>query len=289
MTIALIDGDIVAHRAAAGQQKTVIWEAGEEPMIIANVAASREAAFQTIEAWMLLAKCNQAIVTFTGTHNFRKRVLPTYKAHRKGAKPFAFADTVKAVSDRWATRRVDGLEADDLMGIMATSDKYRDAVVVTIDKDLRGVPGRHLNPIRDQAPVVVTEAEADYTWLTQVLTGDATDGYSGLPKCGPVKAAKLLHGKASVDAMWRAIVGAYKVGGLTETDALAMARVARILRREDYDKTTKEILLWHPTTPIRIPLLDSCGEPRPSTSANAPVLATQSSGPTTTPDSPSSH
>jgi hypothetical protein len=54
--------------------------------------------------------------------------------------------------------------------------------------------------------------------------------------------------------MWRGVCKAYRAAKLTEADALTQARVARILRAQDYDKATKEILLWHPTLPIRIPV-----------------------------------
>lgn len=257
MTLALIDGDIVAYRAAAGQQRSVDWDDGDAPFVSSNTPASKEAAFQTIAAWMKLAKCRDAIVTFTGTENFRKRVLPTYKANRKGAKPFAYMDTVSAIASRFETRRVEGLEADDLMGIMVTSDTYEGAIVLTIDKDLRGVPGRHMNPLKETRPVTVRETDANRMWLYQALTGDTVDGYGGLPSCGPVKANKLLHGRESVGDLWDAVLGAYLKAGKTLEDALVMARVARILRRCDYDKQSKEILLWHPTTPVRIPLIAS--------------------------------
>jgi DNA polymerase I len=156
---------------------------------------------------------------------------------------------------------IEGLEADDVMGILATTDKYSDrAVIVSIDKDMRTIPGRHLNPAKDTRIVTVTPDEADYAWMTQTLVGDSSDGYKGCPGVGPVGAYKILPalGRRSegewLKRAWPLVVSAFAGKKLSEDDALMQARMARILRRSDYDKTTKEVILWHPTTPTRIGL-----------------------------------
>ena len=67
-----------------------------------------------------------------------------------------------------------------------------------------------------------------------MLTGDATDGYKGLPGCGPKGAIKVLGEPPTGDysdiaSAWEWVVGAYARKGLTEDDAIVQARVARIL------------------------------------------------------------
>lgn len=230
------------------------WD-GEASAVDPSVAA--DAACATVEAWAKLAGCTQIIACLTGRENFRKRILASYKHTRVGkAKPQCYGYVIREMENRFDTRLVPGLEGDDLLGILATTDKYTDAVVVSIDKDMRGVPGYHLNPLKEDKPVLVGLAEADYWWLTQTLTGDTSDGYTGLPKCGPKGALKALGAVPYMaSALWPKVVAAYRAAGLTEDDALIQARVARILRRSDYDKTTKEIRLWHPTEPVCIPVL----------------------------------
>ena len=83
--------------------------------------------------------------------------------------------------------------------------------------------------------------QADRTHLTQALTGDITDGYSGCPGIGPKTAIKVLK-----EGDWIEVVAAYEKVGLTEEDALIQARVARILRHGEYNKKTKEVKLWTP-------------------------------------------
>jgi DNA polymerase-1 len=91
------------------------------------------------------------------------------------------------------------------------------------------------------------EGEADYWHMFQTLTGDAVDGYKGCPGMGPVGAQKLLSdGMAMEDGMWPMVVKAYEKKNLTEEDALRNARLARILRWDDWDRKKKEPILWTP-------------------------------------------
>lgn len=259
--IALIDGDIVAYRAAAAAQREIDWGDGKSAPSVDPQAAA-EATLQTIDAWTALAGCSRAVVSFTGPNNFRKVVLPTYKSNRKNVpKPMAFAYCVQSVQDRFEHRLVDGLEADDLLGIMATSPRYDGAVIVTIDKDLRTVPAWHLNPLKDSKPTQVPEDLANYLWMAQTLTGDTTDGYSGCPGIGPKKVLKILGGPpetgrvgSPLETLWGSVVLAYQNCKLTSQEALQQARVARILRSGDYHKDTKEIDLWDIQNPIRFKL-----------------------------------
>lgn len=259
MTTALLDGDILAFRAAAGACKT--FDFGDGMVSSApGTDLAIAAALETVECWRCIAKCRDVRVFFTGPRNFRKTVLPSYKAHRTQGKPPAYFDTVQAVRERFPTDTVDGLEADDLLGILATTEKYADnVIIVTVDKDLRTIPGRHINPTKDTKPVRVTLNEGHYKWLTQTLTGDATDGYKGIPGIGEKKALAILGGSPDVplEVLWGRVLAAYKSRKLTEDDALTQARVARILHRSDYDRTTKEVLLWHPQSPVRLALSPS--------------------------------
>ena len=122
--------------------------------------------------------------------------------------------------------------------------------MLPIDKDLRQVPGLHINyqHARDNGnwePETVTEEAANRFHMFQTLTGDAVDGYKGLPGCGPKGAEKIL-GDVTGDLMWSLVLQAYEKAGLTLEDALIQTRVARILRHGDYDYARKEVILWSP-------------------------------------------
>ena len=96
----------------------------------------------------------------------------------------------------------------------------------------------------------------------QTLTGDTCDGFPGCPGIGPVKAKKLIDNVGSEafevynregrdvfhQFMWACIVAAYAKKGRDAQYALTQARVARILRHDDYDFKTGRPILWEPKT-----------------------------------------
>jgi 5'-3' exonuclease len=123
-------------------------------------------------------------------------------------------------------------------------------IVVSIDKDMLQIPGWLWNPMQDKEPREITKQTADLTFYTQVLTGDTSDGYKGLPGCGPVKAKRILDGVGAgvtdVD-LWSRVRDAYLAASLTEEDAIKQARLARILRVDDFNFKTQEPILWNPS------------------------------------------
>jgi hypothetical protein len=256
MTLALIDADIAAYRAASIKREGMEDEDGTPgDLEFLPPTTAADIACQTVALWTRKAECSDSLLAFSAGGRWRQVVMPTYKANRASmARPIHLGVVRKTMCQRFPHRYVDGLEADDILGILATRDKYADAIIVSPDKDLLTIPGRHFSPLKDDGIVRINEAEANRRWMLQTLTGDPIDGYYGIPRVGPVKAAKLLGTARTLPAMWRAVVKAYQDAGLTEDDALMTARVARILRTTDYDKATKEIILWHPTTAQRLAL-----------------------------------
>lgn len=245
----LIDADMVAFIACSSATHEAEWESG---------ISSYFADFEEVKAHFV-SRLNNAIETalahhhYTGDYdillclsdpndNFRRRVLPTYKAHRKGQKPLCYwklCDWMKQEGDVYIRP---SLEADDCIGILATMEKNRDnCLIISGDKDMKTLPGRQYDFLRDTY-AELSEEDADRNFLMQTLTGDPTDGYSGCPKIGAVNATRILD----EDCSWAAVVKAYEKQHLTEQDALTQARVARILRASDYDFKKKEVRLWTP-------------------------------------------
>jgi DNA polymerase-1 len=196
-----------------------------------------------------------ALLCFTGRSNFRYSILPTYKSTRKGKpKPVLLDALIEHAWAAWDCREVDCLEADDVMGIIATKFPGR-YVMATIDKDLKQIPGIHYNWRKERSKDIETW-EADYWFYSQVLTGDSTDGYAGCPGIGVARARTVLKGvskggakgipKGVTDHPWARVVKAFESRGLTEQDALVQARVARILRVDDYDFAERQPILWSP-------------------------------------------
>ena len=134
----------------------------------------------------------------------------------------------------------EGLEADDLMGLNSGPS----TVIVSDDKDMLTIAGLHYQPRKPAKGIFsITYKEADYLLYTQILTGDRTDGYTGIPGVGPKKAEKILEAGG---VCWRTILKAYEDYGLHEEDALITARLARILRPGEYNWTENQPILWCP-------------------------------------------
>ncbi len=253
MITLLIDGDIFAYKAAFGHESEV--DLGDDVISLrADLAEIETAAQDAIAAVVDKLKADRVIVALSHDTNFRKTLYPDYKANRSARrKPIGLRHAKQHLAKKFDTRVKDSLEADDVLGILATMPAKGDGkrVIVTIDKDLLQIPGRHFNPDKD-TKLVVSEAEGDLAFFTQCLTGDSTDNYPGCRGIGPKAAARIFHGEQSENCwpvapeMWRRVVAAYERAGFDEAYALTQARLARILRNTDYDFKRKEPILWTP-------------------------------------------
>lgn len=188
--------------------------------------------------------CDKHILCFTDRteKNFRKTLVsPDYKANRKDVrKPLALSSLEAYAYKNHRTAKYPSLEADDVIGILAT--RYPNCVIYSVDKDLDQIPGRHFD---GSAEYIVTQEQGYRFFMSQVITGDPTDGYKGCPGSGPKAADKTLSGPP--DSWWDSVVHLYDKAGLTEDGALTQARMARILTSELYDPDTGKVTLWSPT------------------------------------------
>jgi DNA polymerase-1 len=245
----LLDSDIVAYKYAYSYQEEFRWANGVTSVSTAPVEDAARDMVMWINQLMIELNADDLIVCLSSpsAEGFRKQLYPRYKANRAGAaRPALLGPLRDYLEDNYRSFKRDTLEADDVMGILATHPKLisGEKIIVSIDKDMASIPGKWYNPDTDRLLEVSLE-EADRFHLFQTLTGDPVDNYPGCPGIGPVKATALLSGKSGMEA-WEAVVGAYEKKGLTEEDALIQARMARILRHTDYDFRNREVILWEP-------------------------------------------
>lgn len=246
--VILIDGDMFVYRSCASVEHEICW--GNDiwtAHVDLSEAKSRFSDLVDLSIEHALNKLKfsgdfKVVYCFSSPENFRKTVLPAYKANRTGKrKPIGYRALCDWVKDNYQTQETKGLEADDCIGILATMNKGH-SVIISGDKDLKTIPTFYYDFIHDMLLDVSVE-EAMRNFYTQALTGDAVDGYTGCPKIGKVTAQKLLD----KDCSWKTVLNAYKKAGLSEEYALQQARVARILWDTDYDFKRKEVKLWTPT------------------------------------------
>jgi hypothetical protein len=130
-------------------------------------------------------------IFLTPSTTFRHRLAFTaeYKANRSGQpKPEYAEDIVKYLKEKYDAITACDIEADDLLGMCQTTD----TILCTNDKDLKMIPGKHFNFTTNQASAV-TPYDADKFFLTQLLSGDATDNIPGVPDLTPARAAKIVE------------------------------------------------------------------------------------------------
>jgi 5'-3' exonuclease len=260
MRTLLIDADIPIYEVAARNETSIPWPYGPQGSILWTRTAHLEpaqAAFGEVVYHYLerLAASSYIAAVTIGSANWRKDVYPDYKSNRAGGvKPILVPVLRDWVAGEPEGRSVPPLEGDDVLGILATKPKKTGAeqrIIVSSDKDMKTIPGLHYNPQKDEE-FEVTLGEANAFHLVQALAGDRTDGYPGCPGMGMVRAEKLIPASVAdkdVLAVWNDIIlPVYEKAGLDEEYALSQARVARILRANDYNPKTKEVKLWSPTS-----------------------------------------
>lgn len=164
MTIALIDGDIVAYRCSAAAENGTV----DDAITFSNDLMNR-----------IIGEINASEYNcyLTGSDNYRYKYNPEYKANRKDTpKPQWLQHVREHLVVNWKASVEDGQEADDAMGIFQMANK--DTVICSIDKDLLMIPGEHFDFVkgihREQFSI---PAIRHFYW--QLIMGDRTDNIFG--------------------------------------------------------------------------------------------------------------
>lgn len=134
---------------------------------------------------------------------FRKKIYPEYKMNRKAPRPIHYEALREYLLTNWNAKLVSCIEADDAIGIDATAYEG-DCVIVSIDKDLKQIPGRHYNFVKEEFCTVTREQGIRF-FYTQMLTGDTADNIKGIAGIGPKKAEKIIS-QGSNEQEWFDIV-----------------------------------------------------------------------------------
>lgn len=236
--IAWLDGDVLLYWAARAVQE----EDWEGDGYVADPNAAYYEFNRYVDKWMAPFEGYTCKLVLSDTTNWRKTFCSTYKSNRKESdKPICLHDLRAMVVEKLEPVVKPTLEADDVIGIGVTRIG---GVGVSIDKDFQTIPGWIFNPQKDTKPRLISEEEADLYWLRQTLIGDPVDGYKGAYRIGKVKAERILPHPEPIEVMWRKVEETFVTCKQSTEDALVNARLARILRSEDYDDG--KVILWCP-------------------------------------------
>lgn len=219
----LIDGDIVAYRAAFATQDQSPEDA---------IAKVDDLMGFIIEATIDIpfASSGDYSTYLTGKGNFRFDIAKSheYKGNRRETeKPVHLYHCREYMIDSYNAIVSQGEEADDLISKAAANLDYN-CVVASIDKDMLQLPCWHFNFGRNEWSKV-SEDEGKKFFYTQILTGDRADNIIGLHGIGPKKAEKLLQDCHTEEDLWEAVVKAY------DNDADRVLENARLLWLRRYE------------------------------------------------------
>lgn len=98
-------------------------------------------------------------------------------------------EAAKYVIDNYNSLILDGLEADDIVSFLQDKDN---TYIVSVDKDLKQIPGYHYN-FETNTIEEVTELDALKFLCKQLIMGDTTDNIQGIPGIGPKKAEEFIN------------------------------------------------------------------------------------------------
>ncbi|MBF6192502.1 5'-3' exonuclease [Nocardia sp. CDC186] len=226
---------------------------------------------------------------------YRVELVPSYKAHRLDTSPEA-APGAETVPDTLtpqvemilevldaagiATGGAEGLEADDVLGTLATRERAAEVVVVSGDRDLlqlvrdepappvrvfyagRGLAKAELfGPAEVSAKYGVPLRNAGPAYADMAtLRGDASDGLPGVAGIGEKSAATLISRFGSLDALVAAVddPGADLAQGVraklraAEAYLKAAAPVVRVVRDAEVTLSRDDALPTEPADPDRL-------------------------------------
>lgn len=184
----LIDGDLVAYRCAAtceGEPEDIAWKRTNDFVERLLVEVGHVQGYPDIY--------------LSGPGNFRYGIFPEYKVGRVGKPRPQWEKSCKEfLIDEWGAEWCPGMEADDMLAIRQTV-LQDNSIIVSIDKDMKQVPGWHYKWEQVRLDVVISQAERFYitpeeglrNFYTQLIVGDSSDGIKGVVGCGKKAALPL--------------------------------------------------------------------------------------------------
>lgn len=230
MSKAIIDVDSYLYRAAltcndlAELQKGVYYE-------IYDIDKARSYLSEVATTMMEKTGCDEYVFVMGGVgKNFRYYINPNYKSNRKKqARPLMLEKVKEMAINEFPLVYIPCLEADDTCRILMEENK--DNVIVSIDKDLRTFPGKIYDSYHNVLKYISPQ-QAEANFKRQLLIGDKTDGYSGIPRIGPATADKMILDGITIDDIAEKYV---EVGLGLDTFELVY-NCARIVSRNDYNE-----------------------------------------------------
>jgi DNA polymerase-1 len=234
--VVIVDGDVIAYASCPPRRNIVdafsVVSLDMDGHVIPEEHTVDEDAEYKRQCWNLFERNLEELASkfFSDTllcavkspTNFRDEIYCDYKLNRRGNAygqeklPFVRHLRNMAVFTDWAIEAT-GCEADDYLRIWANQCTAQglEYVIVSIDKDLLCIPGKHYrlrtknrNGMEGEL-IEVSQEEAIRHYYEQLIKGDMTDNIPGVLGIGPKIAAAMLKDCKTEEEMQEKTVSAY--------------------------------------------------------------------------------
>ena len=244
---ALIDGDIFAYEFGNAKETN-----SEQPLPWPFIVSRLDARIENI---LSAVGAESSQIYLSGKSNFRLGIatIRPYKGNRPQDKPYWWGKIRDFLVHHRDAVVVDGIEADDILGIEQfkdlPGDKIAEATVIcSRDKDLDMIPGWHYSwsaGNQKEKPIWwQDELSGLRAFYSQLLTGDPVDNIPGLYGVG--NSSKLVSNLSSLSTeleMYSYVRGEYekRFGTYWKQFLNENAQLLWILRTHDTDEVLKRL------------------------------------------------
>jgi len=238
----IIDIESYVYQACTSCKTIVPMEKGEKNKFVEiyDLRLGQEYINNIIQQFKDKFICGSVVLVIGDkNNNFRKGLNPMYKSAR-GSKPLMYDKLIDWMVGEHNVVSLPTLEADDICRIVyEDDDNFKgEKLIITIDKDFYSVPcNLYRDNPKDRVVVQVTDTDARLNEFVQVVMGDKTDGYSGIPNFGEKKARDFI----TLTTTWEDIVKLYIANKTTEEEAIMNYNMAHIVGKDDYDIKTYKV------------------------------------------------
>jgi 5'-3' exonuclease len=236
-----IDTDIILFQASFGAQNVLDW--GDVKSVDADITKAKNTVRSTIKEYQSFTGVKEFVLCLSSPSNFRKTVWKDYKANRiNGDRPVLLEELKEWVKESYPTTTIEHLEADDVLGILAT--KYPGEYIhCSMDKDLQCIPGKMMHVKKNHKHLLldITPEMAKRFHYLQTMTGDGCDGVPGIYGVGPAKANKYMD---KYGVKWSTVLKCYEDNNVPAEEAVRNAIMVKILDHAHYNDG--DIRIWEP-------------------------------------------
>ena len=140
MSTLLVDADVVAYQVAFSTEEPIRWGKEEDEYAIWTLHSDELDCVRKIKDYYNTlvqdTQCKEVVSAFSDKDNFRKEIYPDYKLNRtKQRKPLTLSFCREYISKNYNGFIRPRLEADDILGILATSNIIKgNKIICSIDK-----------------------------------------------------------------------------------------------------------------------------------------------------------